>query len=82
MRYGAIQISLFLSTLATPGTLFLSQTVSATKPLFEVASIKLWLPGSPMHFDECSGDRYNKAAIPLSTREARADPARRQYPSP
>lgn len=27
-------------------------------PKFEVASIKLWVPGAGVHLDECTGDRY------------------------
>ena len=43
------------------GTLF-GQT-AATRPAFEVASVKQWVPGSGVHLLDCSGDRFSVAGL-------------------
>ena len=47
------RLALAFTVLAVPA----AQAQSAA-PKFEVASIKLWVPGSGIHLDECTGDRY------------------------
>jgi uncharacterized protein (TIGR03435 family) len=40
---------------------FVSVSAQPAAPAFEVASVKPWVSGSAMHFEECSGDRFMNA---------------------